>query len=69
MFDAIFDGQKLAIREEIIPNNIKIGSIQAIKPLRANSLGLDCSKACKIFKFTMPDSTQVIKNLLSQEKI
>ena len=59
---------RLAEELQISTDRIKSGSIKSITPIRANSLGLDCSKTSNILKVKMPNTTQVIKNLLSQEK-
>ena len=45
-------------------NNFVFASVKEIKPVRAESLGLDSSKAEKILKVKMPSSKIVIQNLI-----
>ena len=42
----------------------KESSVSELELKRANSLGLDCTKAEKMLKIKMPDAEQVIKNLI-----
>ena len=39
-------------------------SVTKLKPMRADSLGLDCSKAEKYLNFEMPNADEVINNLI-----
>lgn len=48
---------------------IKDSSVCDLEPKRANSLGLDCTKAEKMLKIKMPDSDQVIKNLINSLQV
>lgn len=48
--------------------SIQDGSIQSLIPARANSLGLNCRAAELLLGLNMPDSLQVINNLLNQEQ-
>jgi dTDP-4-dehydrorhamnose reductase len=45
------------------------GSVSILQPLRANSLGLDCSKAEALLGVMMPDASHVIASLVSQERL
>ena len=48
-------------------NNIQEGSIESIKPRRANSLGLNTEKACKLYNLEMPNKMNVIRDLLDNK--
>ena len=47
----------------------KDSSVSELKPIRANSLGLDCTKAEEILKIKMPNADEVIKNLIKSVDI
>lgn len=60
-------GYSLAKEMGVSTNNIQEGSIESIKPRRANSLGLNTEKACKLYNLEMPNKMNVIRDLLDNK--
>ncbi len=48
--------------------SIHESTVHRLKPPRANSLGLDCSRAEALLGINMPNTSQIIRNLLIQER-
>ena len=62
---AILLAKNLAIKLEYFNDS----SVREVEPTRANSLGLDCTKAEKLLGIKMPNADEVIKNLIKSLNI